>query len=153
MKNTVSFAVCLVVMMIPFWASAVEESVTVPVEKKLIGTWQGISGHWGKENPPPEARSFTFKKNHQVEFTIDKQTFSGTYKIDTSKSPFHIDLSFSYKGEKVTTQTIFDFPKKDQLRIAEPDPNWRRKEFNPGMTFKKDISSTANSVAPSSSGE
>ncbi|MDT8389710.1 MAG: hypothetical protein RRC34_04275 [Lentisphaeria bacterium] len=153
MKNTVSFIACFIVMMIPYWASAVEENVTADVEKKLIGTWQGISGHWGKENPPPESRSFTFKKNHQVEFTIDKQTFSGTYRIDTSKSPFHIDFTFSYKGEEVTTQTIFDFPKKDHIRMAEPDPDWRRKEFNPGITFKKELSCKPNSTTPPSSGE
>lgn len=36
----------------------------------------------------------------------------------------------------MTALTLFDFPQNAHLRIAEWDPDWRRKEFNPGMTFK-----------------
>jgi uncharacterized protein (TIGR03067 family) len=146
MKNTISFMVCLAVTAIVSlgWTREGSDVREADVQKQLIGSWQGVSGHWGKENPPPEARSFTFTTNRQVTFTIGKQTFSGTYRMDISKKPYHIDFTFSHKGKKVTTQTIFDFPKKDHIRIAEWDPNWRRKEFNPGITFKKQ---TSNRVA------
>ena len=116
------------------------------IEKKLNGTWQGVSGHWGMENPPPESRSFTFKTNRQVTFTIDKQTFSGAYRMDVSEQPYQIDFTFSYKGKLATTQTIIDFPKEDHIRIAEWDPNWRRKEFDPGIMFKKKTSKQMQNI-------
>ena len=112
------------------------------IEHRLMGTWIGVSGHWGEENPPPESRSFTFTTNHQCEVTIGKKTFVGTYRIDVSKEPFQIDFTFDeVPGEQVTTLTIFDFPKEGVLRMAEWDPNWRRKDFAPGITFKKKESS------------
>ena len=111
------------------------------VETKLIGTWIGVSGHWGKENPPPETRRFTFMANHQFKAAIAKTTIIGTYRIDTTTKPFQIDFTFQFKDEKATTLTIIDFPNEDHLRIAEWDPNSRRKEFNPGITFKRKESS------------
>jgi uncharacterized protein (TIGR03067 family) len=118
-------------------ASAAPSASHAEIEKRLAGTWLGVSGHWGKENPPPESRSFTFTTNHQFKATIGKETIAGTYRIATTNEPFQIDFTFEFKGESVTTLTIFDFPNKDHLRIAEWDPDWRRKEIDPGITFKK----------------
>lgn len=111
------------------------------IETRLMGIWLGVSGHWGKENPPAASRSFTFMTNHQFKATIDKETITGTYRIDISKEPFQIDFTFEFKGKKVTTLTILDFPEEDQLRIAEWDPSFRRKRFRPGITFKRRESS------------
>ena len=123
------------------WAEGASRTDTATIEAKLIGTWIGVSGHWGKENPPPETRSFTFLANHQFKATIAETAIAGTYRIDTSTKPFQIDFTFQFKDEKATTLTIIDFPSENHLRIAEWDPNRRRKEFNPGITFKRKESS------------
>lgn len=119
------------------------------IEKHLLGEWLGISGHWGKENPPPSTRHFTFRENHEVEVVVGKDKFVGNYKIDITKEPFDIDFTFEVNGKKVTTLTIFDFPSEGHLRIAEWDPTWRRKEFNPGIIFKKKEPSNSVSEAMS----
>ena len=119
------------------WADGTARTDAETVGTKLIGTWVGVSGHWGNENPPPETRSFTFTENHQFKATIAETTIVGTYRIDTSKKPFQIDFTFDLKDEKVTTLTIFDFPRDNQIWIAEWDPSGRRKEFNPGITFRR----------------
>lgn len=111
------------------------------VVQHLAGTWVGVSGHWGKENPPPETRTFMFMTNHQCRVTIDGKTFAGTYRLDVSTEPYKIDFTFEEGGKKITTLTIFDFPGEGLLRVAEWDPDWRRKEFAPGITFQKKASS------------
>jgi hypothetical protein len=107
------------------------------VENQLMGCWQGIAGHWGRENPPPKSHSFTFSKDHQFQAEITDVTLSGQYRIDLSQRPYHIDFTFEYKGETSTTKTIFDFTKDGHLRIAEWDTNWRRKQIDPGITFER----------------
>ena len=106
------------------------------VENKLRGTWLGVSGHWGTENPA-ESRGFTFMTNHQFSASIDQEIITGTYRIAVTNEPFQIDFTFKFKDKTVTTLTIFDFPKDDHLRIAEWDPSFRRKRFRPGITFRK----------------
>lgn len=130
------------------WANDTPRTDLKAVETKLNGTWVGVSGHWGRENPPPETRSFTFMSNHQFQATIAGTTVVGNYRIDTTKEPFQIDFTFEYKDGKGTTLTIIDFPEENHIRIAEWDPHWRRKEFAPGITFKKKESSSkaANQV-------
>ncbi|MCD4779786.1 MAG: hypothetical protein K8S27_04465 [Candidatus Omnitrophica bacterium] len=110
------------------------------IETRLTGTWLGVSGHWGTENHA-ELYRFTFMANHEVKVTIDKETITGTYRIDISKEPFQMDFIFEIKGGKFTPLTIFDFPKEDSLRIAEWDPSFRRKRFRPGITFMREESS------------
>ncbi|MFC1461113.1 hypothetical protein ACFLQR_01165 [Verrucomicrobiota bacterium] len=111
------------------------------VEKRLTGKWLGVSGHWGKENPAAASRNFTFMTNRQFKASIGNETITGNYRITVTNKPFQIDFTFEFKGKKATTLTIFDFPKENHLRIAEWDPNWRRKRFRPGITFKKKASS------------
>ena len=141
MKTWCAFLILVAVLVGAALAEETPRARVVSVEEKLTGTWVGVSGHWGRENPPPETRTFTFLTNQQFKAVIDETAIVGTYRIAVSNEPFHIDFTFQFKGKKATTLTIFDFPKQDHLRIAEWDPNWRRKRFRPGITFKRKESS------------
>lgn len=123
---------CLTVL-----AGAAPSASQQEVEKRLAGTWSGVSGSWGKENPPAELISFTFRTNHQCEAKMGDLAITGTYQIDISTEPFQIDFSFEHKKDRIKTLTIFTFTDDGLLRIAEWDPNWRRKDFNPVITFRK----------------
>jgi hypothetical protein len=75
--------------------------------------------------------------NRQFSANVNQETITGTYRIAVTNIPCQIDFTFKFKGKSVTTLTIFDFPQNNHLRIAEWDPDWRRKSFRPGITFKK----------------
>lgn len=131
--TTCTFAVLVAALS---WAG--EDTLTrTDVEKRLLGEWIGVAGHWGQENPPPSARQFVFLASNRVEVVIGKDRVMGTYQIDATKRPFHIDFTFEVDGKKVRTMTIFDFPAPGQLRMAEWDPDFRRDNFQPGITFER----------------
>lgn len=100
-------AVCLVPIL--HAADAVEAE-----KQKLEGEWKFVAGgmtwkpEWGSIR-----RIRVIFKDSDVKFELDKLHFSGTYKLDPSKSPKRITITLKTKnGRKTVVRGIYEFSGK-----------------------------------------
>src|SRR5262249_28139267 len=93
-------------------------------DRELIqGVWQPTNVVIaGKKLTKKEKQSFDDMRieirNGTVTFTFMGETKEGTYKMDTSRSPKHIDLFM----DEVTMLGIYEFKGNDTLRICAGEP-------------------------------
>ena len=84
---------------------------------KILGTWIGKAGS--------TTNTITFKENGQMSMTSGSSTATGTYTIDFSAKPAHLDMDGSWTGGKKVT-TILEFIDNNQIRVENISPGQSR---------------------------
>lgn len=98
-----------------------------PGKEKLNGDWFMISGDchghvatiFGQVPEPERTRILTFSDS-AMKLTIDGESVTGSYHLDSTKVPKAVDLTFPLGAGKATTRGIYEL-KGDQLRMCLAD--------------------------------
>jgi uncharacterized protein (TIGR03067 family) len=91
-------------------------------DSSLQGTWKMTSiVLGGKEIPVPEGKGFSIKFAAGGKVTVDTggKVEEGTYKVDDTKKPRHLDLTMKKGDKQETMKAIYEINGKD-LKIAFP---------------------------------
>jgi RNA polymerase sigma-70 factor (ECF subfamily) len=91
----------------------------VPDEKRIQGTWLGVGGKEQGKDAPEDAI-----KDLKVVFSGDKVTVNrpagerkGTFKLDPSRKPRTIDMTFDVQGRMATVRGVYEFD-GERLKIC-----------------------------------
>ena len=121
--SSINFRLAMVVLALlcgpaAFWA-ADEKNKGADAEKRLLGEWVGTY-QGGK------AISLTFGPQNKVTLRTGAGVEKGTYTIDLTKKPAHLDLDWRPGRPGGKMLTILEFLDGDQIRIednyAKPRP-------------------------------
>jgi uncharacterized protein (TIGR03067 family) len=116
---------------------------------KIEGSWSATSLTFGDKKLPTEVLekitpSFTFKAGKYSSSVMGKQDEAGSYKIDATKKPAHIDLTIEEGKDKGKTQLGLIAVDGDMLKMvmARPGEKDRPKDLDGGAgiivaTFKR----------------
>jgi uncharacterized protein (TIGR03067 family) len=87
----------------------------------LKGTWSATEVEFkGRKKPFPEgAYSLTFAAGNKLNVKGGKKDEEGTYKVDASKKPGHLDIT-TKKGDKDETVQLIYEVKGDTLKLGFP---------------------------------
>ena len=103
-------------------------------EKDLLGSWEGQSDD--------NKVVLTFSKDNKFKMDVGMPVeMTGTYKVDMSKKPHHIDITFTVKmGDKSETNTVygvFEFVDENTIKMNDLAEK-RSTEFGENTdTFKR----------------
>jgi uncharacterized protein (TIGR03067 family) len=97
--------------------------------QKLQGTWVGTNDG--------EAITLTFGPKNMIKIRVGTDTGEGTYSVDWSETPAHLDIDWGKLGK---VKTIVEL-KENTLRLENVDPGEERpKKFTGRATsLKRDI--------------
>jgi uncharacterized protein (TIGR03067 family) len=97
-------------------------------EDVIQGTWLPVSGEKeGKQAPEDELKEVkvTFAPDGKLKVNAKGKDMEGTYKLDPSKKPRHIDLTVDEGGKELSLKGIYEL-KKDSLKVCVAEPGGER---------------------------
>ena len=115
----------LICLLVVFTAFSLSAEKRMKKTNSIVGTWE--SAFKGKK--------ITMKLNADgtMELGEGEKVMKGTYKIDLTVTPHHLDLTF---GER-TKLSIFKFIDKDNLKMDEPSKERPKKFGDRAIDFKR----------------
>jgi hypothetical protein len=78
-----------------------------------------LCGEWVAKEDDVDIRVI-FAPDKTVRSVAKDGTMSGTYSVDYSKKPCHLDICWTIDGERLNVQAILEFVSNDEIRIATP---------------------------------
>lgn len=101
-------------LLIAVLASVAQFGVTADKEKDSpeIGTWTG-------KNWEGEKTTAIFEKGGKFSIKVESFELKGMYKVDWSKKPGQLDLSFEKDGKKLIVETIIEIQKDGTLKFQD----------------------------------
>jgi hypothetical protein len=87
-------------------------------QRSIVGTWTGKT-HEGYDVV------LTFTAHGTLKAAVDDDAGEGTYQVDFSKKPPHLDIDWGSRGK---VETILQLLDEKQLRVENSDPGEDRPE-------------------------
>ena len=87
-------------------------------KRSIIGTWMG-------KNDDSQYITLTFAAHGTVKLAVDDDTGEGTYQVDFSKKPPHLDIDWGSIGKVKSILQLLD---ERRLRVENSDPGGTRPE-------------------------
>ena len=115
----------LICLLVVFTAFCLHAEKRMKKTKSYVGTWE--SAFKGKK--------ITMKLNDDgtMELGEGDKTMKGTYKVDLSVSPHHIDLTFGKRAKL----SIFKFIDKNTIKMDEPSTKRAQDFGKDAIDFKR----------------
>lgn len=115
----------LICLLVVFTAFSVYAEKNMKKKNSIVGTWQSSF----------KGSKITMKLNADgtMELGEGDELIKGTYKVDLSVTPHHIDLSF----ENEKQMSIFKFLDKDTIKMDEPSSKRAQDFGKDAIDFKR----------------
>jgi len=115
MRRTVCLLAAVLLVLPSLGSDAPKEDEGAAVRDDLQGTWQVVGRENDGNDIGPEDSQLTFLPSERYQWDSEKRP--GTYRIDASREPAHLDLTRIGRYGPVTQKCIF-WRNGDTLRIA-----------------------------------
>lgn len=83
-----------------------------PNERSIVGKWMG-------KNDDGQDITLTFTAQGTVKIAVDDDAGEGTYQVDFSKKPPHLDIDWGSRGKVNSILQLLD---EGRLRLEQSDP-------------------------------